>query len=71
MDGKFQLLSYQARPKGVFLRFEADGLLDASLDIHGFSLNAGTCRLVLTKKVTKAGAAATGAAPEDEGNTSD
>ena len=71
LDGKFQLLSYQARPKGVFLRFEPDNELDVSLGNHGYAINAGTCRLVLTKKVTKAGAAATTAAPEDEANTSD
>ena len=50
--GEFQLLSYQKRKKGVFIRWEADTALSASLDGHTF-LNCGNCRLILQKKVIK------------------
>ena len=48
--GKFQVISYQRRKKGVFCRFEASDSLEKAIDEHGHTLRAGICRVVLKKK---------------------
>ena len=50
--GNFQLISFQKRQKGVFIRWEADDALAQQLDQHK-SLNCGRCRLLLEKKIHK------------------
>ena len=52
-SGKFQVITYQKHPKGVFVRFEVCEGLESAILKHGLSLNCGICRLVLQKRVQK------------------
>ena len=49
--GKFQVMLFKKVINGVFLRFEADKTLEEALDKTNYSLKAGICRWVLSKKV--------------------
>ena len=51
--GKYQVMLFKKVTNGVFLRFEADKTLEEALDKTNYSLKAGICRLVLSKKVIK------------------
>ena len=49
--GQFQVICYNRQRNCVFCRFEASDDLAMAIDVHGHSLIAGNCRVVLKKKV--------------------
>ena len=66
--GKFKVMLFKKVLNGVFLRFEADKILEKALDRTTYSLKAGICRLVLSKKVIKNSPPSTG---ENSGHSND
>ena len=49
--GKFSVLTYSKKPKGVWIRFEAEEAIIAGIDAKNRKLKAGWCNLHLEKKV--------------------